>query len=546
MTLSNGLNYLYQWDTDISAVDADLEEGQEVHIANEHTKSTAIVLADDSHTFIIPDKFMLPGQAVKVWYTVTTTDGRHTIKETIIPVRDRAKPADYVYSPEEVRHWDTLQAEIGDLSQLTTDDKDNLVDAINELDAGKSNVGHGHGISDVYGLQTALDGKSNVGHGHSISDVSDLQSKLDSIDIDLGALDTALDGKSDAGHTHTLSDITDYSPETYRVDMNTDNYGTLSAAVSAGKLLYLEDGLLVYYLTGYGAGPGGVYFFDFSCSSSDMVEMYEYTYDPNTETQEWNQITQPAKVNEPATEGTSGQVLATDGNGGRYWKNDESGGGGGDSNLFIVNFDGGLMEYTADKSVAEIYAAYGAGKVIIGYRAGLYLFMLENCTSSEARWAYFANSSYGSLRKTMLTQTGTDAVVSGTTYHDSTKQDTISDLSTIRSGAALGSTSVQLNGSGGQTVYTNSAVPLSVKNNINGQHKAYLGFATNTDGTVGYIGINNGVAVYLEDDGTTEHSIQTADITDTGGYFTTDTVEGALQEIGATLDGLDAALAALL
>lgn len=39
---------------------------------------------------------------------------------------------------------------------------------------------------------------------------------------------------------------------------------------------------------------------------------------------------------------------------------------------------------------------------------------------------------------------------------------------------------------------------------------------------------------------------QTKTITDTGSYFTTDTVEGALQEIGATLDGLDEALEALL
>ena len=40
--------------------------------------------------------------------------------------------------------------------------------------------------------------------------------------------------------------------------------------------------------------------------------------------------------------------------------------------------------------------------------------------------------------------------------------------------------------------------------------------------------------------------LQPKAISDAGGYFTTDTVEGALQELGATLDGLDAALAALL
>ena len=39
---------------------------------------------------------------------------------------------------------------------------------------------------------------------------------------------------------------------------------------------------------------------------------------------------------------------------------------------------------------------------------------------------------------------------------------------------------------------------------------------------------------------------QSTSITDAGGYFTADTVEGALQEIGAQLSGLDEALEALL
>lgn len=34
-------------------------------------------------------------------------------------------------------------------------------------------------------------------------------------------------------------------------------------------------------------------------------------------------------------------------------------------------------------------------------------------------------------------------------------------------------------------------------------------------------------------------ALQTKSITDTGGYYTTDTVEGALQEIGAELAGVN-------
>ncbi len=49
----------------------------------------------------------------------------------------------------------------------------------------------------------------------------------------------------------------------------------------------------------------------------------------------------------------------------------------------------------------------------------------------------------------------------------------------------------------------------------------------------------------LRDDNTwvfRETSLQTSSITDSGGYFTTDTVEGALQEIGAELAGINTLL----
>jgi hypothetical protein len=46
-------------------------------------------------------------------------------------------------------------------------------------DARYSQLGHGHAIADVAGLQTALDGKSSVGHTHAIADVAGLQTALD-------------------------------------------------------------------------------------------------------------------------------------------------------------------------------------------------------------------------------------------------------------------------------------------------------------------------------------------------------------------------------
>lgn len=80
---------------------------------------------------------------------------------------------------------------------------------------GKASTSHSHAISGVTGLQTALDGKSNTGHGHTISEIANLQTTLDgkastshthSI-ANVTGLQTALDGKSNTGHGHTISEI---------------------------------------------------------------------------------------------------------------------------------------------------------------------------------------------------------------------------------------------------------------------------------------------------------------------------------------------------
>ena len=59
-------------------------------------------------------------------------------------------------------------------------------------------------------LETALDGKANASHSHAISDVSGLQSALDgkAAQTDLDNLETVVAGKANASHTHTIANIT--------------------------------------------------------------------------------------------------------------------------------------------------------------------------------------------------------------------------------------------------------------------------------------------------------------------------------------------------
>ena len=64
-------------------------------------------------------------------------------------------------------------------------------EALSSKYAAKS---HFHAMSDVTGLQTALDSKAASSHSHAVSDVTGLQN--------------ALDGKASSTHTHGMSDVT--------------------------------------------------------------------------------------------------------------------------------------------------------------------------------------------------------------------------------------------------------------------------------------------------------------------------------------------------
>ena len=74
------------------------------------------------------------------------------------------------------------------------------------------------------------------------------------------------------------------------------------------------------------------------------------------------------KVAEPASDGSYGQVLATDGNGGRYWKT-ASGGGGGGSGLTLLWTNSSPSSNFSAKTVALDLSGYSAVVVIL-YSSG--------------------------------------------------------------------------------------------------------------------------------------------------------------------------------
>ncbi len=63
------------------------------------------------------------------------------------------------------------------VQKLATESLSGLTARLDNHESGLNT--NAHGISNIAGLQTALNGKSNVGHTHTIANVTGLQSALD-------------------------------------------------------------------------------------------------------------------------------------------------------------------------------------------------------------------------------------------------------------------------------------------------------------------------------------------------------------------------------
>ena len=125
--LADGRGSLFQWDTG-RQVECDAEQ---VHFSNHHYGTSIDVNVKDGKA-TIPNQLLTSAIPLKAWAWVKDSSGEYTKEEQIFIVAKRNKPSDYVYTPTELKTWQDLQNQIGDLSNLTTAHKDNLVNAIND------------------------------------------------------------------------------------------------------------------------------------------------------------------------------------------------------------------------------------------------------------------------------------------------------------------------------------------------------------------------------------------------------------------------------
>ena len=157
ITIADGRGALWQWDTGRRVKITDGDGVKQVHYQNGCFGCSVDVDVGDDGTAIIPDELLQDWHPLTAYAYVTDDAGGYTKVQQDFAVHKRARPADYVYTPTEHAGFDRLRAEIGDLDDLTTENKSTIVAAINEV--ARSGGG---GTKYQIGNGLILDAKTNT------------------------------------------------------------------------------------------------------------------------------------------------------------------------------------------------------------------------------------------------------------------------------------------------------------------------------------------------------------------------------------------------
>ena len=132
----------YQWDTGQRLIVDGADMCEEVHFAT-RTLNGALVVRIENQDGLrvanVPNILLQSAYPITAYVYYRSADNRETRYARVFGVKSREKPSDYVYTETEVLTYkkleeklDQMQGLIGDLTDLETESKDNLVDAINK------------------------------------------------------------------------------------------------------------------------------------------------------------------------------------------------------------------------------------------------------------------------------------------------------------------------------------------------------------------------------------------------------------------------------
>lgn len=157
ITIADGRGALWQWDTGRRVKITDGNDVKQVHYQNKCFGRSVDVDVGDDGTAIIPDELLQDWHPLTAYAYVTDDAGGFTKVQVDFAVHKRARPSDYVYTPTDQMTLQSIQRQIGDLADLTTENKSTIVAAINEV--ARSGGG---GTKYQIGNGLILDAKTNT------------------------------------------------------------------------------------------------------------------------------------------------------------------------------------------------------------------------------------------------------------------------------------------------------------------------------------------------------------------------------------------------
>ena len=161
------------------------------------------VALDDAGTCVVPWEVLLPDSKLTVGvYGVRGNQRRPTIYCAPLFVERGAEPTEETRTPSPTV-YEQLRSEMGNLEQLATQDKSNLVAAVNE--AARSGGGMAADVYDPQGM--AQDVFAYVDEAVAEIPVPDVSVQIGVHNTSTDAHSALFAGKAAANHTHTAADV---------------------------------------------------------------------------------------------------------------------------------------------------------------------------------------------------------------------------------------------------------------------------------------------------------------------------------------------------
>lgn len=206
--LADGRNELWQWDTGRKVVFDD-ETVKQAHFQNHSSGYGRTIDVDvEDGAAKIPDELLQAALPITVYAYIGEESDGYTKVERVFTVKPRKRPAEYVFTPTEQLTLRKLESLIGNLNDLTTTAKENLVAAINE--AAKTGSGGAGSIdlrtADGY-IQYSTDGGATWENLIALADLKGEKGEKG----DTGA--TGPQGAPGADYTLTDADKTEIAAE---------------------------------------------------------------------------------------------------------------------------------------------------------------------------------------------------------------------------------------------------------------------------------------------------------------------------------------------